>query len=138
MIPTASHLLCVLSLSVSAIAVGHAQDTPTPAAARFDQLDRNHDGRVSADEYDGKAVFAALDANQNYRLSLDEVQTVLGADRDGQLSAADRLRVADLNGDGALSQTEVSRFAEMRFQRLDSNHDDQLTLAEFQSGFWRR
>lgn len=138
MIATASHLMCAISLTVSAIAVGHAQDAPPTAAARFDQLDRNHDGRVSADEYDGKAVFAVLDANQNYRLSLDEVQTVLGADRDGQLSAADRLRVADLNGDGELSQTEVSRFAEMRFQRLDSNHDDQLTLAEFQSGFWRR
>lgn len=137
-IPTTTRLVCALTLALCAAADGHAQDTPTPASARFAALDRNHDGTVSAGEYDSSAVFAALDSNQNYRLSLDELQTVLGPDRDGQLSAADRLRVADLNGDGELSSEEVGRFAEMRFQALDSNHDQQLDLAEFQSGFWRR
>lgn len=135
---TFSRTLCLLSLALCAVGVGRAQDAPLTASARFAQLDRNHDGRVTADEYNGKAVFAALDSNQNYRLTLDELQAVLGPDRDGQLSAADRLRVADLNGDGELSQDEVSRFAQMRFQGLDSNHDQRLDLAEFQSGFLRR
>ncbi|WP_313422351.1 EF-hand domain-containing protein [Stenotrophomonas rhizophila] len=138
MTPILPRMLCVLSLALCAVAMGHAQDMPGTASARFDQLDRNHDGRVTADEYNGKAVFAALDADWNYRLTLDELQAVLGPDRDGQLSAADRLRVADLNGNGELSQDEVSRFAQMRFQGLDSNRDERLDLAEFQRGFLQR
>jgi Ca2+-binding EF-hand superfamily protein len=135
--PTALRLSGALCLFFLCTTVGHAQTAPTTAAARFALLDRNDDGVVSADEYDGKAVFRELDTNQNYRLSLAELQAVLGPDQDGQLSAADRLRVADLNGDGDLSGEEVSRFAEMRFQSLDTNHDEQLDLAEFQSGFRR-
>jgi uncharacterized protein YqfB (UPF0267 family) len=62
---------------------------------------------------------------------------VLGPDRDGQLSAADRIRVADFNEDGELSEEEVSRVTDMRFQSLDTNHDNNLTLAELRTGFWR-
>jgi hypothetical protein len=62
-------MLCVLSLALCAVAMGHAQDMPSTASTRFEQLDRNHDGRVTADEYNGKAVFAALDADQNCRFA---------------------------------------------------------------------
>jgi len=136
-ISSATRALCALTLAACAVALGHAQDTPTAATTRFALLDRNHDGTLSADEYDSGAVFRELDTNQNYRISLDELQAALGPDRDGQLSAADRLRVADLNGDGDLSGEEAGRFAQMRFEGLDTNHDEQLDLPEFQSGFRR-
>jgi len=133
----ASHLACSLVLCLGLTATSQAQSVGDTAAQRFAALDKNNDGRVSDDEYDAGALFRTLDADHNYRVSVEEVQAVLGPDRDGQLTAADRIRVADLNGDGELSEEEVSRVADMRFQSLDTNHDQELTLAELQVGFWR-
>ncbi|WP_421567447.1 EF-hand domain-containing protein [Stenotrophomonas sp. PD6] len=133
----ATHLACSLVLCLGLAATSHAQSVGDTAAQRFAALDKNHDGRVSEDEYDAAALFRTLDADHNYRVTVEEMQALLGPDRDGRLTAADRIRVADLNGDGELSQEEVERVAEMRFQSLDTNHDDQLTLAELQVGFWR-
>ncbi len=129
-------LSCVCG-SVLLLSSAHAQQMATTAAERFATLDRNADGEVSKDEYDGTALFQALDADNNNRVTVEEVQAFLGPDRDGQLTAADRIRVADLNGDGELSDEEVRRVVEMRFQSLDTNHDEVLTLSELQSGFWR-
>ena len=126
--------LCGFAVLISA---AHAQQLATTAAERFATLDHNADGEVSKDEYDGGALFQALDADNNNRVTVEEMQALLGPDRDGQLTAADRIRVADLNGDGELSDEEVRRVAEMRFQSLDTNHDEVLTLSELQSGFWR-
>lgn len=133
----ASSFFAALALGLSATAATHAQDIPTTAAARFAQLDRNQDGRISLEEYGGGAFFRALDTDHNYRLSAAELQAVLGPQRDGQPSVADRIRVADLNGDGELSAEEVARSAQMRFQWLDGNHDGSLDLAELQAGFGR-
>jgi len=133
----ASRLTCSLLLCLGVAAAGHAQSVGDTAATRFATLDKNSDGVVSEDEYDGSALFRTLDADHNYRVTVEEVQALLGPDRDGQLTAADRIRVADLNGDGELSDEEVRRVAEMRFQSLDTNHDNDLTLAELQVGFWR-
>ena len=123
---------CLLLLSPA-----YAQQRATTAAERFATLDRNADGEVSKDEYDGGALFQALDADNNNRVTVEEMQALLGPDRDGHLTAADRIRVADLNGDGELSDEEVRRVVEMRFQSLDTDHDEVLTLSELQSGFWR-
>lgn len=71
MISSATRALCALTLAVCAVALGHAQDTPTAATTRFALLDRNHDGTLSAEEYDSGAVFRELDTNQNYRISLN-------------------------------------------------------------------
>jgi Ca2+-binding EF-hand superfamily protein len=130
----------VLTIALTALTWGtaaHAQVRGETAAERFATLDRNADGEVSKDEYDGTTLFQALDADHNNRVTVAEVQALLGPDKDGQLTAADRIRVADLNGDGELSDEEVRRVAEMRFQSLDTDHDEVLTLAELQSGFWR-
>jgi Ca2+-binding EF-hand superfamily protein len=133
----ATHLACSLVLCLGLAATSSAQSVGDTAAQRFAALDKNGDGRVSEDEYDAAALFRTLDGDHNYRVTVEEVQALLGPDRDGRLTAADRIRVADLNGDGELSQEEVERVAEMRFQSLDTNHDDELTLAELQVGFWR-
>lgn len=130
----------VLTIALTALTLGtaaHAQVRGETAAQRFATLDRNSDGEVSKDEYDGTTLFQALDADNNNRVTVTEVQALVGPDKDGQLTAADRIRVADLNGDGELSDEEVRRVVEMRFQSLDVDHDEVLTLSELQSGFWR-
>ncbi|WP_172448071.1 hypothetical protein [Stenotrophomonas sp. VV52] len=132
-----STLACSLVLCLGVAASAQAQKVGDAAAQRFASLDKNGDGRVSDDEYDGAALFRLLDGDRNYKVTVEDIQEVVGPDRDGQLTAADRIRVADLNGDGELTEEEVSRVADMRFQSLDVDHDNNLTFAEFQSGFWR-
>lgn len=130
-------LACALLLGLSAAATCQAQTPSDTAEQRFTALDKNGDGQVSEDEYDGAALFRLLDVDHNYRVSVEDIQSVLGPDRDGQLSAADRIRVADLNDNGELTEDEVSRVTDMRFQSLDANHDNNLTLTELRAGFWR-
>jgi Ca2+-binding EF-hand superfamily protein len=129
--------LLVLSGVLAAGAVA-AQDLPATASDRFAMLDRNGDGKVSRDEYDGDAFFRLVDADHNYRVSVDEVQAVLGPQRDGEFSATEWLRIADQNGDGELSAEEMRRSSEMRFQRLDANQDGNLELSEVRVGIGQR
>jgi len=63
---------------------------------------------------------------------------VLGPPRDGEFSAAEWVRITDLNGDGELSAEEMRRSSQMRFQSLDANHDENLELSELQMGVGRR
>ncbi|MDX5514520.1 hypothetical protein [Stenotrophomonas sp. RG-453] len=129
--------LLVLS-GVLAAGAAAAQDLPATASDRFAMLDRNGDGKVSRDEYDGDAFFRLVDADHNYRVSVDEVQAVLGPQRDGEFSATEWLRIADQNGDGELSAEEMRRSSEMRFQRLDANKDGNLELSEVRVGIGQR
>ena len=110
-------------------------DTPTTAADRFAQLDRNRDGVVSKDEYSADALFSLLDTDHNYRISAAELEAVLGPQDDGMPSAEDRIRNLDRNGDGELNDEELRTAAEARFQWLDKNADGKLDLSELKSGF---
>ncbi len=134
-----THRVALLLLCAGAAAgTVTAQDLPATAPDRFAMLDRNGDGKVSRDEYDGDAFFRLVDADHNYRVSVDEVQAVLGPQRDGEFPAAEWVRIADLNGDGELSAEEMRHSSELRFQSLDANRDETLELSELQRGIGRR
>lgn len=111
--------------------VGLAQS----ADARFQRLDTNGDGKVSKREYNSDAAFNALDTDNNNRISVAELEAVLGPQGDGMLSAADRIRNIDRNQDNEITDEELRRGANSRFQWLDQNDDDEVDLSEFKSGF---
>lgn len=131
--------VCTLLLVGGSLApaVCAAQGIPTTSAGRFEVLDANGDGVVGEGEYNPHALFAAIDEDRNMRITAAELEGVLGPQGDGEMSAADRIRLADRNQDGELDHEELRRSAEMRFQWLDSNHDDNVDLAEFRAGFGR-
>lgn len=76
-------------------------DADKAGAARFDQLDANHDGNLSA----------------------DEISAAPGGRGRG-------LARADANGDGVVSKAEYATAQSQRFDMMDGNHDGQLTKAE--------
>lgn len=112
-----------------------AQTPPTTAAQHFETLDTNKDGLVSKGEYESSGLFAELDGNGDNRITAAELEDIFGPQDDGMPSPADRIRVADSNDDGELSEEEIRRNAEMRFVWLDRNNDGNLDLAEMKSGF---
>ena len=113
-----------------------AQDLPASAsAAQFEALDVNRDGVVSKYEYDSDVVLATMDSDHNSRISATELQAFLGAEKDGAPSASYRISVADTDDDGELSDAEIRRGMEFRFQWLDSNKDGNLDPAELKAGF---
>lgn len=131
--------ISTLLLVLASVPVGMcaAQSLPTTAAGRFKVLDTNGDGAVRKDEFNSDKLFAAMDSDRNSRITPAELQAMLGPLEEGVLSAADRIRIADRNGNGYLDHEELRRSAEMRFQRLDSNQDGKVEPAEFTAGFGR-
>lgn len=131
--PGTGTLLLVLASIPAGLCV--AQVPPATATEHFETLDTNKDGLVGKDEYESSNLFAQLDGDRNNRITADELEAILGPQEDGMPSAADRIRVADGNDDGELSDEELRRNAEMQFTRLDRNNDGRLDLAEMKSGF---
>jgi Ca2+-binding EF-hand superfamily protein len=92
-------------------------------AARFDQLDKNHDGRLVADErpqwgghggHHGSDGIARMDANGDGRIARDEIS---GTGRHQEKLAA-RFAEIDGNHDGYLVRSELTAYhARMRPQR---------------------
>ncbi|MBH1662801.1 EF-hand domain-containing protein [Stenotrophomonas maltophilia] len=156
-------LLLALLLGTSASGIALAADTPaTPAqrpakldtngdgmidrseaaanprlAAKFDELDKNKDGKLSRDELPrwqhgrrgghGGERWAKLDVNKDGRISREEAKA------DPRLAA--RFDQLDLNKDGYLDKADRELRMKQRraawFAAADTNKDGQLSKAEF-------
>ena len=155
-------LLLALLLGTSASGIALAADTPTtpaprPArldtngdgvidrseaaakprlAAKFDELDKNKDGKLSRDELPrwqhgrrghGGERWAKLDVNKDGRISREEAKA------DPRLAA--RFDQLDLNKDGYLDKADrelrMKQHRDAWFAAADTNKDGQLSKAEF-------
>ena len=113
---------------------GHANPR---LAAKFDELDKNKDGKLSRDELPrwkhgrpggrGGERWAKLDANKDGRISREEAKA------DPRL--AERFDQLDLNKDGYLDKVDrelrMKQHRDAWFAAADTNKDGQLSKAEF-------
>lgn len=75
-----------------------------------------------------------MDTDGNGRISAAELQGILGPEEQGAVSAADRIVSSDLDKDGELSEDELRRSLQFRFQWLDKNDDGNVDMAEMKNG----
>lgn len=144
----------VLTFSSAALVGLFEMTTPVVAAVeaqgrsvnriRFAEMDRNNDGVISRQEWNGSdRSFEVHDWNNDGRLSGEEVR--VGAQRNTNWETADHnpnrwerdltwTRSAftnlDHNRDGRLTDNEW-HFDRETFRRVDSNRDNTITIAEF-------
>jgi Ca2+-binding EF-hand superfamily protein len=111
---------------------------------RFAEMDRNNDGVITRQEWNGSArSFEVHDWNNDGRLSGEEVR--IGAQRNTNWETADHnpnrweqnlswtrsmFTNLDHNRDGRLTDNEW-HFDRETFLRVDSNRDNAITMAEF-------
>jgi Ca2+-binding EF-hand superfamily protein len=112
---------------------------------RFKAADKNGDGAISKDEavnMPGLAKhFDQLDVNHDGKLTREELQAARGKmhGRHGEHMARfeQRFKAADKDGDGALTKAEAEAGKMERlvknFDQLDTNKDGKVTRAELQA-----
>ncbi len=122
-------------------AIDRAEAAKAPKLAeRFDQLDKNKDGKLSADERPhmrgkrhgggqrGHGRMMALDTDKDGRISRAEAQAA-------QAKAGDRFEAMDANKDGYIDRADrQARVAQRRgecFGKADTDRNGQLSRAEF-------
>lgn len=141
-----SRALLALSFAVLSIPVTleSTAEQARPARMRFEVMDRNGDGAISRNEWQGSArSFQVHDWNGDGRLSGDEVR--IGARRNNQREVADHVpgraerflnwtaagfTSLDHNRDSRITANEW-HFDLESFRRADRNRDDVLTRGEF-------
>jgi Ca2+-binding EF-hand superfamily protein len=130
-------VLVVTCLAMTVLAQA-CLSTPEPPAADQTRVDANGDGIVTREEaqvYPRLAThFDAADTDRNGRLEGAEVEAGRQtARREARAAIRERWKVADKDGDGAISQAEANesmpRLAE-RFGEFDANNDGKISRDE--------
>ena len=126
------------ALASVAIAAG-----PKPAAAdaEFRTMDTNKDGKVSADEHAAasKKMFDMMDGTKDGKVTVAEMdaahQRVTGRKtKKSDMSAADKIKMIDTNGDGILTAEEHAAGSRSMFEKMDADKDGFLTKTELAAG----
>lgn len=126
-----------LAASIFLLAAVTATASAQSALDRFNQLDRNGDGIVDADEYEAgaRASFAVLDTDHDGLVTLDELRASIdpntgGIGRDGTARA--QLATMDQNHDNVISEDEFVEFANQALPGYDKDGDGRLTRRDFE------
>ncbi len=107
----------------------------------FVSMDANGDGKLSPDEHVAAAtrMFETMDTNTDGKVTATEMtaahQKVTGKKaQKSDLTAAEKIKVVDIDGDGVMSLDEHTAGARSMFEKMDSNKDGYLRKAELKAG----
>lgn len=106
------------------------------ADARFDRLDTNKDGQLSAEERKAGAEAARAAMAEKKGGELQDFMP--GARRGGGGMGERMLARFDTNGDGLISKAENRAMAEARFARMDADKDGTVEAGEGRKGWGKR
>ena len=128
--------LCVIGacgVSLPAMA-GGGPDCQHKATAV--DVEGNGNGQISASDHAAGAQkrFEMMDANRDGKITAAEIEASHGAESiawaSDQISSGDKIKKFDKNNDGALSPTEYADGSQKMFGKLDADGDGYLTAAE--------
>ncbi|MDF1794488.1 MAG: EF-hand domain-containing protein [Thalassobaculaceae bacterium] len=99
---------------------------------RFQAMDANKDGKLSAEEIEafGAARFAKADANGDGKLSVEEMDNARAEQRKERFGRM--IAKLDKDGDGQLSAAEMPKRGE-RMMKLDTDGDGAISLDEMKA-----
>lgn len=110
-------------------------------AADWKQMDADGDGKISPAEHDAaaKKMFEVMDANKDAKVTADEMTAahakVTGKKaKAGDMTAADKIKEIDQDGDGALTADEHAAGAKKMFTAMDTDKDGFVTKTELEAG----
>jgi hypothetical protein len=125
----------------SLAAHAYAGATKPAAGDEVRKMDTNADGKIAPDEHAAGAakMFEAMDADRNGTVTAAEMtsahQRVTGQKAmAGSMSSAEKIKVIDGDGDGALTAAEHAAGSRMMFERMDVDRDGFVTAAELAEG----
>lgn len=139
---------CLLAGFVHA---GEHKGPPPRAMATFDQMDSDHDGKVTFEEFKdalsklAQDRFGRIDRDDNGTVSQDELRGAAKHVADVNPEMAERFKrfvpefeAMDKDGSGGLSLDEfttgITHNAMEKFEKADRNADDVLTREELEQG----
>jgi len=100
----------------------------------FQEMDANHDGKVTQAEIEAfeSARAAEIDANHDGKITADEIQAFREKERTKREAA--RLARMDSNGDGTVSVQEYEAAQTWRLARMDRNGDGTIDGQDMRGG----
>jgi Ca2+-binding EF-hand superfamily protein len=127
--------LFVISTAAALAATACAADKPASMEKHFAMMDADKDGKISMAEHEAgaKSMFTLMDANKDGVVTADEMTAanMHGAPASkSDMSAQDKIKVVDTDGDGKLTAAEHATASSSMFTRADTNRDGFLSRQE--------